>query len=214
MRMDRLKTPERVVEAAIEVFLEKGYEAATVRTICRRAKANVAAVNYHFGSKDGLRAAVLENILEQVNARTPIGAGLDPSAPAQERLRRFVRNILAQAYPEDPELERRSSLFWMEMANPSPALAPLVERYMRPIKDILEAIIRELAGPADPETIRLCAASIAGQCLFDCQNRAVVAHLYPDAPSLPRDVRHMADVVTTFALAGLEAVRLRHGTPL
>ena len=50
----RTNTRQRVLEAAGEVFAERGFRAATVREICQRAKANLAAVNYHFGDKERL----------------------------------------------------------------------------------------------------------------------------------------------------------------
>ena len=54
-------TKARLLEAAGEEFAEKGYEAARIRTICDRAGANLAAVNYHFGDKEQLYVeAVLE----------------------------------------------------------------------------------------------------------------------------------------------------------
>lgn len=209
-----LYTKERITEAAIEVFLEKGYEAATVRGICARAGANVAAVSYHFGSKDGLRAAVLQSILERVQQACPIFGGLEADMPAGERLLRLVRNLLAQAYPVDPELTRLSRLFWLEMGNPSLALTPIVEGYMRPIKDQLEGIVRELTGVCDPETVRLCASAVVGQCLFDCQNRAIIAQLYPGEPSVPQDRERMARFVAGYALAGLGSVHPPHGKDL
>ena len=47
-------TKERLMEVAGQVFAEKGFRDATVREICQRAGANLAAVNYHFGDKERL----------------------------------------------------------------------------------------------------------------------------------------------------------------
>jgi len=49
-----LETRGRVLNAAARLFAEHGFATVTVRDICNKAGANVAAVNYHFGGKDGL----------------------------------------------------------------------------------------------------------------------------------------------------------------
>lgn len=199
-------TRSRIIEAAIEVFLENGYEAATVRDICARAQANVAAVNYHFGSKDALHAAALESIMASCHERYPMTEGLAEAPSPQERLRRFIRNLLRLNFPDDPDDARRGKLFWLELANPSPALQPLVERFMRPIKDLLETVIEGITGPVEAETLQLCAGSLAGQCFFHAQNMAIIIQLYPDKTYLPHDVQRLADHVYRFSLAGLEVM--------
>jgi AcrR family transcriptional regulator len=57
----------RLIEAAEKLFAEKGFEAVSVRDITKEAGANVAAVNYHFGSRDGLVVAVISRYLNPVN---------------------------------------------------------------------------------------------------------------------------------------------------
>ena len=52
-------TRARLIDAAGQVFADHGFQAATIRDICTRAGANVAAVNYHFRDKAGLYLAVL-----------------------------------------------------------------------------------------------------------------------------------------------------------
>src|ERR1700682_3996592 len=54
------RTREKLLEVAGKVFAERGYQAATIREICVRAGANVAAVNYHFGDKLGLYTEILQ----------------------------------------------------------------------------------------------------------------------------------------------------------
>ena len=54
------ETQRRIIDAAGEIFADSGYNHTTVRAICVRARVNVAAINYHFGSKKNLYLAVLE----------------------------------------------------------------------------------------------------------------------------------------------------------
>jgi len=83
------QTRTRLLEAAREVFAAHGFQGATVREICRRAEANVAAVNYHFGSKDELLAEALNfNALKALQAA-------HPGATPEVRLRLFIRDFMS-----------------------------------------------------------------------------------------------------------------------
>lgn len=208
--MAKVITKSRIVEAAIEVFLEKGYDATTIRDICDRAGVNLASVNYHFGSKDALRTAALETIMAANTESYPLDHGFSEASSPEDRLRFFVRNLLRRIFPSDPVLACQSRLFWMELGNPSRALEPQVDRFMRPIKDTLEKIITDIIGPADSETLRLCVGSIVGQQLFHAQNRAIMNQLYTDKEYLPQEVEMLAEHIFLFSLAGLNALR-EHG---
>lgn len=205
--MAKVITKSRIVEAAIEVFLERGYDATTIRDICDRAEVNLASVNYHFGSKDALRTAALESIMAANTESYPLDLGFNEATSPEERLRHFIRNLLRRIFPSDPVRARQSRLFWMELGNPSRALEPQVDRFMRPIKDTLEDIITEIIGPAGSETLRLCVGSIVGQQLFHAQNRAIMNQLYSDKEYLPQDVETLAEHIFLFSLAGLKALR-------
>jgi len=52
-------TKDRLLTAASELFAERGFHRTTVRDIAARAQVNVAAGNYHYGSKRALYLAVL-----------------------------------------------------------------------------------------------------------------------------------------------------------
>lgn len=62
------KTREQIVEAAEKIFAERGFQAMTLRTVTKAAEVNLAAVNYHFGSKTNLMRAVIQRRIEPVNA--------------------------------------------------------------------------------------------------------------------------------------------------
>lgn len=61
------KTRNEIVRAAEQLFAEKGFRAMTLRDVTREARVNLAAVNYHFGSKQKLMLAVIRNRFEPIN---------------------------------------------------------------------------------------------------------------------------------------------------
>src|SRR5207247_1703079 len=64
------ETRERLLRTAARLFADRGFKKVTVRDICRTARANVAAVNYHFGDKLGLYREVLQLAAEALRSTT------------------------------------------------------------------------------------------------------------------------------------------------
>src|SRR4029453_18114729 len=62
-------TKERILDTAESLFMEHGFEATSLRAITATAAVNLAAVNYHFGSKEELFQAVLTRRLDPMNQR-------------------------------------------------------------------------------------------------------------------------------------------------
>jgi AcrR family transcriptional regulator len=59
-------TRQRLITAAFEVFAERGYEGATTRHLAERAGANLPAIQYYFGNKEGLYRAAVGNIVGRI----------------------------------------------------------------------------------------------------------------------------------------------------
>jgi hypothetical protein len=76
-----------------EVLAEHGFRAATIRNICQRARANIAAVHYYFGDKEHRYAAVLRYTFRDVIEKCPLDLGLGAEAIAEERLQDSIRPI-------------------------------------------------------------------------------------------------------------------------
>src|SRR5271154_6140164 len=91
-------TRRQLLEAAGEVFAEAGFRDATVREICRRAAANVAAINYHFGDKETLYLEVLRYAHGKALAKYPPMLDLPDDAPPEKKLRAFVHSMLQRIF--------------------------------------------------------------------------------------------------------------------
>lgn len=203
-------TRAALLRAAGAVFAEHGYREATVRDICERAGANVAAVNYHFGDKEELYVQVLRHAMAEATARHPFEGGLPSDAPAVDRLRAFVTNFLGRILDGD-DYSWFGRLMAREMIEPTRGLDTLLEERIRPMAAQLRGIIGELAGPGiDEDTLWLCGFSIVSQCLFYNHCRSVVSRLRPDFALDASGLERIAGHITRFSLAALEAARVTH----
>lgn len=81
-----------ILAAGEEVFLEKGYERASLDDVARQANASKATIYAHYGNKLGLFRAILENRLSQM--RAPLKAGEATHEPVREVLTEFGRGFL------------------------------------------------------------------------------------------------------------------------
>jgi AcrR family transcriptional regulator len=90
-------TRERILDAAERLFGELGYEATSLRTVTAQAGANIAAVNYHFKSKEGLLRAALARRFRPINDQrlTLLDAYEKERGTAAPRVEDLVRILLA-----------------------------------------------------------------------------------------------------------------------
>src|SRR5881296_3033530 len=192
------ETYRRLLEAAGEVFAEHGFNDATVREICKRANANVAAIHYHFGDKERLYAEVFDyarRCAEQ-HPEGPVAAGAGP----EEHLYAFIRTILGRFFDEGRPAWL-SKLVAQEMIEPTKVLDTLVSERIRPNHERLKAIAREIVGrEVDDEVLRQLAFSIAAQYLFYFYYQAIVARLYPDWKFGTQEIDRLAEHITRFTL--------------
>jgi TetR/AcrR family transcriptional regulator, regulator of cefoperazone and chloramphenicol sensitivity len=197
------ETRQRLLEAAGEVFAERGFRMATVRDICQRAKANLAAVNYHFGDKERLYAAVLQYTFHCAEPY-PLDLGLGAEASVEERLRAFIRSHLFSLLAAGRPAWHRK-LIAREMAEPTRALDTVVDQMIRPEAEMLMAIVRDVLGhDAHPQRVWQCASSIIGQCLFYHHARPVILRLDPAQTFTPEAIEQLVDHITHFSLAALK----------
>jgi TetR/AcrR family transcriptional regulator, regulator of cefoperazone and chloramphenicol sensitivity len=199
------ETRRQLLEAAGVVFAEAGFRDATVREICRRAGANIAAINYHFGDKETLYAEVLRYSHGKALEKYPPLLGVAAGAPPEKKLRAFVKSLLLRIFDKGPTAWH-GKLMSREMIEPTGALDSLVEERIRPMSNQLWKIVSEILDrPMNDERVRLCAFSVVSQCVFYHHCRPVVSRLIPN--KLPEDeesIEHLAGHITNFSLAAMK----------
>ena len=125
-------TRRALIEAATTVFAEQGYDAGSVRAITARAKANQAAITYHFGGKEGLYREVLRAAVAAFGERSLVTAASVEALPREEALRLLLRQLLAPLARHD-RLGRHVRIFGWESVRPSPVFADLMAREPPPV---------------------------------------------------------------------------------
>lgn len=206
-RHDDHSTRDRVLEAAGSLFAEKGFEGATIRDICEAAGANVASVNYHFRDKETLYAEAVERALRARTELAPLDGGLAPDAPADQRLKEFVRAFLKRRF------DRASPHWWgrliaRAMRRPRDAVRPAVEKSKRDNWQHLTSIIVVLLGKgADQATVELCASSVFGQVFHYFHGHHRDAHVSASDSMADRKLDETAEHIASFSLGGIARVR-------
>jgi TetR/AcrR family transcriptional regulator, regulator of cefoperazone and chloramphenicol sensitivity len=198
-------TRQKLVDAAGPIFAERGYYSATVREICKRAGANVAAVNYHFKDKLGLYEEVLVHCKRAAHV-DQMRAALDQTGSPEDILRDVIR-ARVQGLRKNALPNWQLRIFAHELADPSPALSRMINRVSRPIYDRMSELIAKIIGmPPRHAKTRLCAHSVMGQILFYVFAGPILERFSPDMKLTDEMLEQIANHIADFSLAYLREV--------
>jgi len=171
-RRDRgAETRARLTEAALDVFGRYGFEGATTRQIAKEADANLAAIVYHFGSKEELHLAVAEYIVGRIGAlvgpamaaaQTP-GASTTPAA-ARATLLRLIGTVIDVLLGAE-EAERWARFIVREQMQPTAAF-DTIYGFMGGAHGLASTLVARILGrDEDDEEVRLRTFTMIGQVL-------------------------------------------------
>jgi AcrR family transcriptional regulator len=156
-------TRKSLIEAATDVFAEHGYEGGTVRAITREAKANAAAITYHFGGKEGLYREVLVLIGKALDQQSLITLDKVDEIDRDEAVRLYMRQYLLPLAKRDQVSRYLRILAW-ESVRPSAVFLRFIEGRAFPVILLAERIVRRyLAKDATPEKVAAATLWIANQ---------------------------------------------------
>lgn len=173
----------RILRAALEVFASEGYEGASTRLLARQAGVNLPAIQYYFGSKEGLYQAVIDHIAETMESRmAPVTAeireALAKGTPSPQELLSLLCRMLDAFVAlitdrESPDWESRALFFARAEIESAAALEPLYQRVMRRIVEPSAALVGRLLGrPAEHEDALLHTVALLGQVTIFCNRKS------------------------------------------
>jgi AcrR family transcriptional regulator len=200
-----LETRARLLNAAEQLFADRGFRKVTVRDICRAARANVAAVNYHFGDKLGLYREVLQAAIERMRVTNEAAREAGAGRSAEERLRRsiviFVNRLLASSG------ETVHRLIHREITDPTPALDAIVEQGIRPRLEYLSTVVAEMIGcsPSDPR-VKRSVASIQAQSISYLPHPLAGRVGFNLQPTTRAQAAAIASHIAEFSVAGVRRI--------
>ncbi len=195
-------TRDKIIKAASHVFARNGYEGAGIRAIVAEADVNQAAINYHFGSKEGLYRAVLQAALRALMKDDDAPQNPD-TLPREAALRWFVRRQLRPMTARD-ELSEYVRIFNWETLKPSPVFRKFMAREAAPFFAAATELVRRfLPNRATDRQAAVGALWLFGQCSIFVRNAEQLANPPLRLKIDERFVDRLADTIATWAADGL-----------
>ncbi len=197
-------TRDRLLDTAERLFAEKGFGGASVREITAEAGCNVAAVNYHFGSKENLyrevfrRRLVSLRDLRTARLREVLGA---PGRPSLERVLEVFTGSFLEPLLDEGHGRLLMKLWAREMLEPRLPRELFEREMLRPVQEaLLEALLRAEPGLA-PSDARMAVFSLVAQLVH------VVHRLrFEDRDTLPADLERLTAHIVRFTAGGIRAL--------
>ncbi|MDQ0571350.1 AcrR family transcriptional regulator [Variovorax paradoxus] len=201
-RTDGSTTRLHILETAGQLFAERGFAESTSKEICTRAGTNMAAVNYHFGSRDGLYEAVLIEAHRQlVSIDELVSLASVPTDP-RLKLRTFLAHLVELG--SQPKAPWGFRVVLREALSPSPAMPVLIRRAVLPKAKLIRGLIGGIMGlPDDHPSVQRAMLFVVLPCIVmtvapkDLRNEVL--------PAL-KNTEGLSDDLMRYVFAGLDAI--------
>lgn len=171
-------TKQALILAAGELFAETGLDGASVRAIAEKVGANIAAINYHFGSKENLYTEALLHVIQECECHGAREALLhEEHFSTPERKAGLLRDLVRERFtsyfsPTRPQWYGR--LVIRSMQDPTPSLETVVKQLMFPEHEALVKVFQRVNPALSDDAARLWAFSLIGQIGFYVFGESVI----------------------------------------
>lgn len=205
-------TRQRILDTALLLFSQGGYDRVSIRDIAQAAQVNVAAVSYHFGGKPGLYRAALNEPLGTVREDIPLFD--QPHFSLQESLEGLYQSLL-EPYTGDKRAQQCVRLHLREMLDPTGAWAEQVQNDFRPAHEaLLRVLQRHLHLPTVDDDLLYLSLALTGLAVHVHLSRDVAQAVRPGLLEGQEAVARWGRRLVEQALALVHAEAARRGLRL
>jgi AcrR family transcriptional regulator len=210
VRSDGAETRLHILQVAGQIFADKGFERTTSREICSAAGTNLAAVNYHFGSRDGLYDAVLVEAHGQIVRLDDLESISRSSVSPEAKIRELIALIVPRASAANLPWGLR--VLVREFMAPTAHVNALLKQAVLPKLGVVLAMVAEFLGvPQEHPLVQRAVAFV----VLPCAMLAVAPRpvLRQALPALMSEPVALAQDMGNYALAGLSSLARSHADP-
>jgi TetR/AcrR family transcriptional regulator, regulator of cefoperazone and chloramphenicol sensitivity len=205
-------TRQALIMAGLTLFGRRGFEATSTREIAAAAKANIGSIAYHFGGKDGLRAACARHIVDTIRrvAGPAVGLGEAEVPDAREAELRLVQGIerMVAFMVAHPEPAVFVQFVLRELAAAGLGVDILYDGVFEPMHKRLCQLWGQATGqPAESERTRIAVFAMIGQIVYFRIGREPVLRRMGWNDIGPAEAARLAAVFTENLKAALRAHR-------
>ncbi len=208
--MTAQETRQAILDVAETLFAEVGFSATTLRMLTARAGVNLAAVHYHFGSKEELTLAVMDRIVEPVHRarleRLEARAASTGAPGLEDVVRAYVEPVF-QAHAIDSAAART---FGRVLGEQPPFLRDFLAARFGPV---LSRFARQLqrALPEVEESVCFWRLHFCAGAMAHAMQHAELVRQLSGGRCDPSDTTEIREQLVTFVMAGMQATSPRVG---
>jgi AcrR family transcriptional regulator len=199
------ETRTRILDAAEELFMQHGFEGTSMRLLTAKAGVNLAAVNYHFGSKDALIEAVFRRRLDPMNIERIAALERLENPAAEDIIRAFVGPSLRLI--EDAKGGGRNfiRLLGRTYTEPAKAIRALIGQMYAPAMQRYKGALERALPQMPPDELVWRMHFMFGTLAYTLAATDTVQLIAGCKPEDRHDARLLEDRLTAFLAAGLHA---------
>ncbi len=207
---DSINTRDRLLQAALKAFGHNDFNAVSTREIVEIAGANISAISYHFGGKQGLYLATAEYmaeamqaemkpLLENIQNRLVSAEEDDCRGLLRQLIHGFVHNLLMGEISEDA-----AGLIFREQNHPTDAFDILYDKFMLPMQKTYSMLVARITGgdPDSRETM-LITHSLLGQIVIYRMGRETILRRLGVERFSVEDVNQITDIISNLSLKAI-----------